>query len=118
MKKNITPEELCNGLFPEMIEYISYARKLEFEQKPDYKYLQILFNRMLRRVHNSNNQLVFSWIKLADLANLKNPINPATRRESPLTRIFKKIKSNLEREKKKNFILNDLKRGTYQHIYT
>ena len=25
MKKNITPEELCNGLFPEMIEYISYA---------------------------------------------------------------------------------------------
>ena len=26
MKKNITQEELCNGLFPETIEYISYAK--------------------------------------------------------------------------------------------
>ena len=47
MKKNMKPEELCSG-FPEMIEYISYSKKLEFEQKPDYKYLKILFDKMLK----------------------------------------------------------------------
>ena len=51
MKKSIPPEELCSGLFPEMIEYISYAKKLEFEQEPNYKYLRGLFDIMLKRIH-------------------------------------------------------------------
>ena len=91
MKKNTTPEELCNGLPPEMTEYMRYAKKLEFEQQPDYKYLRKLFGKMLKRIHNTNYQLVFSWIKLTDLPNLKNPVNPATRKDSPQSRIYKKI---------------------------
>ena len=118
MKKKTTPEELCSGLFPEMIEYISYAQKLEFEQEPDYKYLKILFSRMLKRLHNINEQLVFSWIKFSNISGLKNPTNSSTRRDSPITRIYKKIKSNLELEKKlisykkkdfiKKFVLKEL----------
>ena len=116
MKKNTTPEELCNG-FPEMIEYIKYAKKLEFEQEPDYNYLRKLFSTMLKRINNTNDQLVFSWIKLADLPNLKNPINPATRKDSPQQRIYKKIKSNLEKGRNLSSD-SDSKNGSYQQVVT
>ena len=106
------PEELCSG-FPEMIEYISYTKKLEFEQNPDYKYLKLLFSRMLKRIDNSNKQLVFSWIKLSEVSNLKNRINLSIRKDSPLNRIYKKIKSNLERYKKQN---SEIKNGVYKRI--
>ena len=117
MKKNTTPEELCNGLPPEMVEYISYAKKLEFEQEPDYNFLRKLFSRMLKRKNNNNDQLVFSWIKLTDIPNLKNPINPAIRRDSPQSRIYKKIKSNLEKERNLSYD-SDSKNGGYQQTYT
>ena len=116
MKKNTTPEELCEGLPPEMTEYIKYAKQLEFEQQPDYKYLKKLFGRMLKRVHNTNDQLIFSWIKLRDLPNLKNPVNPATRKESPQSRIYKKIKSSLEKER--NMSSDSDSKHSYQQVYT
>jgi len=116
MKKNTTPEELCSGLFPEMVEYVSYSKKLEFEQEPDYNYLRKLFSKMLKRVNNTKDQLIFSWIKLADLPNLKNPINPASRRDSPQSRIYKKIKSNLEKERNLSSD-SDSKNGSYQQVY-
>ena len=88
LKKNTKPEDLCNGLPPEMTEFIRYAKHLEFEQQPDYKYLKKLFNTMLKRFHNTNDKLVFSWIKLTDLPNLKNLVNPSTRKDSPQNRIY------------------------------
>ena len=118
MKKNTTPEELCAGLPPEMTEYIKYAKKLEFEQQPDYKYLRSLFGKMLKRIHNTNDQLIFSWIKLTDLPNLKNPINPASRKDSPQSRIYKKIKSSLERERNLSSDSGDSKPGSYQQVFT
>ena len=117
LKKNTTPEELCSGLPPEMVEYMSYSKSLEFEQEPDYNYLRKLFNKMLKRIHNSNDILVFSWIKSKDLPNLKNPVNPATRKDSPQSRIYKKIKSNLERERNLSSD-SDSKNGSYQQVYT
>ena len=117
MKKNTSPEDLCSGLFPEMVEYITYAKKLEFEQEPDYNYLRKLFSKMIKRVHNTKDILVFSWIKLTDLPNLKNPINPASRRDSPQSRIYKKIKSSLERERNLSSD-SDSKNGSYQQVYT
>ena len=116
MKKNTTPEDLCSGLPPEMTEYMKYAKKLEFEQQPDYKYLRKLFSKMLKRVHNTNDQLVFSWIKLTDLPNLKNPVNPATRKDSPQSRIYKKIKSALEKER--NASSDSESKHSYQQVYT
>ena len=99
MKKNTPPEKLCEGLFPEMVDYITYAKNLEFEQEPNYNYLKSLFKKMLKRIHKSEEQLVFSWIKTTDMKNMKNPINPASRKDSPQNRIYKKIKSKLERDK-------------------
>ena len=96
-----------------------YSKKLDFEKQPDYKYLIGLFSQMLKRIHNTNDQLIFSWIKLTDLPNLKNPVNPSSRRESPQSRIYKKIKSSLERER--NNISSDScdsKHGSYQQVYT
>ena len=117
LKKNTTPEVLCEGLPPEMTEYMKYAKKLEFEQEPNYNYLRKLFNRMLKRVHNTNEQLVFSWIKLKDLPRLKNPINPQSRRESPQSRIYRKIKNSLERERNLSSDSNDSKHS-YQQVYS
>ena len=71
---------------------------------------------MLKRVHNTNDQLVFSWIKLTDLPNLKNPVNPATRKDSPQSRIYKKIKSSLERER--NMSSDSDSKHSYQQVYT
>ena len=118
MKKNTSPQELCSGLPPEMTEYITYAKKLEFEQQPDYKYLRGLFGKMLKRIHNTNDQLIFSWIKLTDLPNLKNPVNPATRKDSPQSRIYKKIKSSLERERNLSSDSADSNPGSYQQVFT
>ena len=116
MKKNTSPEELCSGLFPEMVEYVSYSKNLEFEQEPDYNYLRKLFSKMLKRVNNTKDQLIFSWIKLADIPNLKNPINPASRKDSPQSRIYKKIKSNLERGRNLSSD-SDSKNGSYQQVH-
>ena len=117
LKKNTTPEVLCEGLPPEMTEYMKYAKNLEFEQEPNYNYLRKLFNKMLKRVHNTNEQLVFSWIKLKDLPRLKNPINPQSRRESPQSRIYRKIKNSLERERNLSSDSNDSKHS-YQQVYS
>ena len=117
MKKNTTPEELCKNLPDEMVEYIKYAKKLEFEQEPNYNYLRKLFKSILKRIHTTKDQLVFSWIKLQDIPNLKNPINPSSRRESPQSRIYKKIKNSLEKERNMSSDSND-SRGSYQQVYS
>ena len=44
LKQNIKPEELCKGLPNCFVKYFEYVLSLEFEQKPDYKYLQSLFD--------------------------------------------------------------------------
>ena len=117
LKKNTSPEDLCEGLPPEMVEYMTYAKKLEFEQEPNYNYLRKLFSKMLKRFHTTNDQLVFSWIKLKDLPKLKNPVNPSSRRESPQSRIYRKIKSSLERERNLSSDSNDSKHS-YQQVYS
>ena len=104
MKKNVKPEELCKSLPKQMTDYMRYVKQLEFEQDPDYNYLRYLFNSILKKINNSNDQLVFSWINLSDLPNLKNPINPATRRDSPQSRLYRKIQKTLNKEKKKMMV--------------
>ena len=43
LKIETSEEVLCKGLPNIFSEYIKYVKKLEFEQKPDYKYLRNLF---------------------------------------------------------------------------
>lgn len=49
IKKNTTPEELCQGLPKEFEEYIKYTRNLEYESEPDYDYLKDLFSSVLKK---------------------------------------------------------------------
>ena len=117
MKKNIAPEKLCEGLPPEMAQYINYAKNLEFEQEPNYKYLSKLFDNILKRINTSNEKLIFSWINMADLTNLKNPVNLTTRKDSPQSRIYKKIKNYLEKSK---YLSSDSesKKGLNNQVYS
>ena len=45
-KQEITIEELCLGLPKEFSEYLSYCRKLEFTEDPDYDHLIKLFEKL------------------------------------------------------------------------
>ena len=114
MKKNVKPEQLCKSLPKQMIEYMKYVKQLEFEQDPDYNYLKNLFKSILKQINNTNDQLIFSWIRMSDLPNLKNPINPATRRDSPQNRLYRKIQNNLNKENRNNSSDNDSGQNSYQ----
>jgi hypothetical protein len=70
---------------------------------------------MLKRVNRTNDILVFSWIKMTDMTNLKKPINPATRRDSPQGRIYQKIKKNLKNGVQSSD--SDTKQGSFNQVY-
>ena len=107
MKKNLNFEEFCKNMPKEIIDYMKYCRELEFEQKPDYTYLRGLFEKALKHL-GEYNDLHFSWIK--DLSILKNyhklksriaPTNLGKRKESPQSRIIKKLENYRENIKEK-----------------
>lgn len=43
LKKTADLEELCKGCVPELLDYLKYCYKLDFDEKPDYYYLMNLF---------------------------------------------------------------------------
>ena len=43
IKKQTTPEQLCEGLPSQFLEYVKYTRNLKYEEKPNYHYLRNLF---------------------------------------------------------------------------
>lgn len=43
-KEGVSIEKLCDGLGAEWVNYVHYCRSLDFYDKPDYAYLQSLFN--------------------------------------------------------------------------
>ena len=47
MKKTITPHVLCEGLPVEFELILNHARKLKFEQRPNYRYLRGLVQKLL-----------------------------------------------------------------------
>ena len=113
MKKNVTPEDLCKSLPSQMVSFVKYVKQLEFEQEPDYNYLRSLFQSILKQRKMNFDSFVFSWIKISDIKKLKDPINPATRKESPQGRLLKKIESKLKSERN-NSSDNDSGHRSYQ----
>ena len=61
-KISTSAEELCKGFPNEFAEYINYTRNLEFEAKPDYKYLRGLFYTILER-QNCSFDFWYDWVK-------------------------------------------------------
>ena len=48
--------ELCEGLPEEFPTLLKYARKLDFEEKPDYKNIKIMFKQLI-----SANKQQMDW---------------------------------------------------------
>ena len=113
MKKNVTPEDLCKSLPTQMISFVKYVKQLEFEQEPDYNYLRSLIQSILKERNRNFDSFVFSWIKISDIKKLKDPINPATRKESPQGRLLRKIETKLKNERN-NSSDNDSGQRSYQ----
>ena len=107
MKKTLDFDDFCKNMPKEIITYMLYCRELDFEQKPDYNYLRGLFENVLKS-NGTFNDLHFSWIKdISILKNNKNSenkikqINMSKRKESPQSRIFKKLESSRDTNKEK-----------------
>ncbi|RMZ90072.1 hypothetical protein DV736_g2697, partial [Chaetothyriales sp. CBS 134916] len=59
-KKTIPMAELCHGLPAEFAAYMSYIREMGDQEKPNYKHLRELFNRLFRR-NGFERDNVFDW---------------------------------------------------------
>ena len=47
LKEEYNPDKLCEGLPEEFPTLLKYARKLDFEEKPDYKNIKIMFTQLI-----------------------------------------------------------------------
>ncbi|OMJ70563.1 hypothetical protein SteCoe_31441 [Stentor coeruleus] len=62
-KINISLEELCLDLPREFLEFLNYAKSLDFEDQPDYNYLKNLFKELtIKEGFQLDN--VFDWTDL------------------------------------------------------
>ena len=61
-KEQYKEDKLCEGLPEEFPTLLKYARKLDFEEKPDYKNIKIMFKQLII----SNNEQMdwkYDWEK-------------------------------------------------------
>ena len=61
-KMEITTKELCEGLPEEFKEFIEYAKKLEFTQKPDYQYLKNLLKNVAEKNGIDIDKVKYDWV--------------------------------------------------------
>ena len=54
------PKKLCQGLSSELACLLEYARDLEFEEKPDYKNIKLMFKTSIEEL-NEKMDWVFDW---------------------------------------------------------
>jgi len=60
VKKNISPEELCEKLPHEFLLYMKYCRVLKFKDKPNYKMLKDLFVNLFKK-RKYQLDFVYDW---------------------------------------------------------
>jgi hypothetical protein len=109
----------------ETVEFFKYCKKLEYEQKPDYAYLQNLLINILN-YSNEKNDLNFSWVINYNNSNYKNELSSYNnidvnrgrykkiikRKNSPRQKLFNQIMNNkinsAKRSESCNNIINNL----------
>jgi len=64
-KEEYIPEKLCEGLPEEFPTLLKYARKLDFDEKPDYKNIKIMFKQLITS-NNEQMDWVYDWEKNND----------------------------------------------------
>lgn len=56
-------EDLCRGFPEEFVAYMQYCRTLNFEDKPDYKYIKNLFAALFKNLKYESDS-IFDWTPL------------------------------------------------------
>ena len=131
MKTETSEENLCKGLPIEFISYMKYVKHLEFEEDPDYKYLNSLFLSILSKNEFGNNLNFFwmikpklKWEKDKSEINKSKKLNLTAKRHSSKNRLYNLIKdslnkknkiNNLKQENTKNEILEKGTINSYNH---
>ena len=115
-KKAIKPEQLCQNLPQEFVQYMRYVQNLGFESNPDYNYLKKLFHHILKDLNLNADKLLFSWIKQSDIKKIKKKANPRSRNSSPQQRLYEKIKSNLQKKQRDNSSSDSSENNSYDVI--
>ena len=64
-KEEYNPEKLCEGLPEEFPTLLKYSRKLDFNEKPDYKNIKIMFKELINSI-NEKMDWKFDWEKNSD----------------------------------------------------
>ncbi|KAI7898162.1 kinase-like domain-containing protein [Cokeromyces recurvatus] len=59
-KQTTSIKDLCDAYPEEFGIYLQYVRKLGFEETPDYDFLRELFNKVLRRLNDTDNS-EYDW---------------------------------------------------------
>ena len=62
IKRETKLDILCQGLPKEVIAFIQYARNMNFEDKPDYKYLRSLIRKIVKNNEIKLDYNKFDWI--------------------------------------------------------
>ncbi|RCH88955.1 casein kinase I [Rhizopus stolonifer] len=64
-KQTTLVNDLCSGFPDEFGQYLQYARKLGFEENPDYDYMRNLFDKVLESIGEKDDG-VYDWTLLND----------------------------------------------------
>ena len=99
IKMNISLDELCEGLPEEFKEFINYAKNLDFEQEPDYSYLNGLLMKVAEKNGIDINNIKYDW----DIKKEKENINSMNKEDNNKEKEKEnKIKEIKEEEKNNN----------------
>jgi len=110
-KINTSLDELCEGLPYEFKEFIRYARKLEFTERPNYNYLKELLFRAAKKNGIDLDKVEYDWITIENKEiqdnKIKNEIN-VNQKENKESKIDSKEKE-INKEAKEEEKLDDNK---------
>ena len=103
IKKQTTPQKLCENAPKQFEEYIVYTRNLKYEESPDYNYLKKLFKSLLKK-----NKWPFDYYYDWDNAGIYNTDIKYNKRGNKIPILCNQIK-DLINERKKKGIFDDEK---------
>ena len=118
MKKYLPIKRLCVGCPPKFEEFFIYVRGLKFQEEPNYDYLRNIFEIILKDNNFENfEELNFSWIEDSQSIKAKKK---KKRTLSPKTRLYNKIKSQIQIKNEinsdHNYIIGNLTSNNKQNI--
>ena len=104
LKMKTSFDELCEGLPEEFEEFINYAKELQFEQEPDYKYLKELLIKAGKKNGIDIDKVKYDWeIKNEEIKEKEEKINKIEEDKGNTKKEEKKVeKENKESTKDLN----------------